>query len=253
MRNAVLAGLASAFAFGTVAPVSGRAVAPGPGTMAALPVAGAVLGMAAAGVLWAGHWAFGPHSMLAGLLAVAAVLLLTRGLHIDGLADTADGLGCYGPADRALAVMRDGSAGPFGVAAVVVVVGVQSAAFAAFPAVGAAGAVAVVTAVTAGRVAAVLATRRGVPAAPGSTLGAGVAGTSSPVLLAVWIAAVAGLATAAGPRPWQGPVVVAAALLVAAALIAHCVRRFGGVTGDVIGAAVEVTTTLTAVGLAVAV
>ena len=246
----MIAGLASAFAFGTVTPLPRRTSAPGPATLTALPVVGAALGLVVAGLLWAGRWAFGPHSLLAGLIAVSALTLLTRGLHLDGLADTADGLGCYGSPERALAVMRDGSTGPFGVAVVVVVLVAQSAALAGLPS-GVPLLAGAVTAVTTGRIAAVLTGRRGVPAAPGSSLGALVAGTQSTAVIAAWTVAVAALSSVATPRLWQGPLVVMLALLAAAVLVRHCVRRFGGVTGDVMGATVELATTLTAIGLVI--
>jgi adenosylcobinamide-GDP ribazoletransferase len=89
-----------------------------------------------------------------------------------------------------------------------------------------------------------------VPAARPEGLGALVAGTVGPVALVVGTAAVALLAVPAVPgRPWQGPLAVVAALAVAAGLLNHVVRRLGGITGDVLGATVEIVTTLSYLGL----
>ncbi|WP_137723853.1 adenosylcobinamide-GDP ribazoletransferase [Prescottella subtropica] len=244
-----MTGVALALSWLTVLPVRGpRDIGRDEGRWAitAAPVAGALLGGAATGLLWLLSWA-GLDPVLAGLLTVGALALGTRGMHVDGLADTADGLGCYGPPERAREVMKSGGAGPFGVAALIVTFGVQALAFGALAAHGAWLAVAV--AVAAGRVAAVVACRRGIRASGTTGFGALVADSQPWWVALLWAAAAAGTAAWAVPgHGWQGPVVVVAALFAAALLVRHCVRRFGGVNGDVLGAALEFTVAATAVG-----
>jgi adenosylcobinamide-GDP ribazoletransferase len=208
--------------------------------MSVAPVVGLLLGVVLALLLTALREAGAP-ALVAGAVTVAAGALLTRGLHLDGLADTVDALGSYRSGDAALEIMKKPDIGPFGVAAIALVLLVQAAA---------AGPAAVVLAWTTGRLGITLACRRGVPAARPDGLGALVAGTVPvPVAAGLAAAVAAGAVWAVPGRPWQGPATVAVALLVVLVLLRHTVRRFGGVTGDVLGAAAEVATTVTLVGL----
>ncbi|MFX0573021.1 adenosylcobinamide-GDP ribazoletransferase [Nocardia nepalensis] len=243
-------GLRLAVSWLTVLPVRGPdSVDRGAGgrAIALAPLVGAGLGVAAVGVLWGLVWG-GASAAVAGLVVVAGLALITRGMHVDGLADTMDGLGSYGSPERARQVMKSGGAGPFGVAAIVFAVGVQAFSFA-----GLAQAdrwFAVVLAVAVGRVAVVLACRRGIDAAPETGFGALVAGTQRPITIALWatLALVAG-ALAVPEHRWLGPLVVLAALGISAQLVRHSTRRFGGLSGDVLGATLEISVAITAAGL----
>jgi len=228
----------------TVIPLPGAATTPPAPTRRAAgaamcwaPAVGLLLGAAAAGVLWLASRPAQTGPLLAAVLAVAALAGLTGGLHLDGLADLADGLGSRRRADGALEIMKKSDIGPFGVAALVLVLLIQVTALARAEAAGR-GFVAVVVAAVAARLAMTVACRRGVPAARDSGLGALVAGSVHPAVAAALVLAALAAAAAFG---WIFAIGVAAGLLASVALTAVAVRRLGGITGDVLGAIAEVT------------
>jgi adenosylcobinamide-GDP ribazoletransferase len=205
--------------------------------MLVAPLAAVLPGLAAAGVCRIADVAGAP-PLVAAALGIGSVALTTRGLHLDGLADTADGLAASYDRQRALDVMRRGNTGPAGAATVVLVLIVQVTALAS--ALADLGWLAVAVAVVAGRLALPLGCLRGVPAARREGLGATVAGVVPRAAAAAPLIAVAAAAFAvAGTR---GIVAVAVGVLAAAVLLARSVQRFGGITGDVLGACVEVAT-----------
>ena len=217
--------------------------------MAWAPFVGTTLGgVLALGCFLLRH-AFPYDSLLVAALAVAATALLTRGMHLDGLADTVDGLGCYGDPERALAVMKAPDVGPFGVAAVVLLLLVEVAALQVSLSAGRAT-VALLVALTTGRLAVTWACTPRTPPARPDGLGALVAGTTSARTAALLSAGITCAATVLGATTGHHHVedalraaaAVIAPLALAHALRAHAVHRFGGVTGDVLGALVEVTT-----------
>ncbi|MBF6345910.1 adenosylcobinamide-GDP ribazoletransferase [Nocardia cyriacigeorgica] len=242
-----------AFAWLTVVPVRGPDTVDRKAAGIAIawaPIVGVVLGASACAVLWLLISA-GASSPVAGLLAVGVLALSTRGMHLDGLADTADGLGSYGPPERAREIMKSGSAGPFGVAAIVFAIALQAFSFAAIA--DEERWFAVVLAVAIARVAVVAACRRGTTAAPGTGFGALVAGTQSPITISAWcLVAVAAAYFAVPAHGWLGPLVVATTALTVLILVRHCLRRLGGLSGDILGAVIEITTALAALGFSLA-
>jgi adenosylcobinamide-GDP ribazoletransferase len=198
------------------------------------PVVGLALGGFAAGLLWvAARW-IGP--LPASVLAIAALAALTGGLHLDGLADLADGLGSRAPAAAALDIMRRSDIGPLGVVTLVLTLLIQVAALDAAQAAGR-GPVAIVAAAVTARLSMAEACRRGVPAARPDGLGALVAGTVPPLAVAALAVAAIG---AAAVVSWPAAAGVTAGLVAGSALAAIAVRRLGGITGDVLGAVAEV-------------
>ncbi|GGR93394.1 adenosylcobinamide-GDP ribazoletransferase [Streptomyces nojiriensis] len=247
------------FAFGTLTVLPARITRwdrPAARTgMACAPLAGLVVGVLAA-LPGAIVLLLGGGPLLAAALTVAVPAALTRGLHLDGLADTADGLGSAKPADEALRIMKQSDIGPFGVVALVIVLLLQAAALSDIYADSwIRGALAAVVAAVAARLAMTLACREGVPAARPGGLGAAVAGVvprrAAALIAVLTVALAAAAALPLGlPAAGRSAAAVLAALLAAELLLRRCVRRFDGVTGDVFGALAEVAATTALIVLA---
>lgn len=207
------------------------------------PLVGALLGLVVAGV--GSIAALRLPVLLAAALAVAADVWLTGALHLDGLADSADGLAGR-DREHTLAIMKDHAVGVYGTTALGLDLLLKTAAVAGLLAVGIDVTVPVVVAAYAlsrsaplplaalldyaradGTGRAVIEGLRVPRAVVGITLGLGITAATA------W--------TAGGTIAWWA----AAAMILAAAgctssvaISAH--RRLGGVTGDVLGAATEI-------------
>jgi adenosylcobinamide-GDP ribazoletransferase len=238
-----VSGLLAALAFLTPLPVGARR--PGPSTLAWFPVAGALVGAVVGGA-----WALAAElwdPLVAAAVVVAVDLVVTGALHLDGLADTADGVLPHldGP-ERRREVMAAPDVGAFGVAAVVAALLLEGAAIAA---VGSAGA-------EPAALAALWALGRGVMAVAlvtvpyvGGGLGTAFLGARAPL---VWLGTVlvpVGLAAASGDVA-RTLLALAVGALAGAGVVALGHRRLGGVTGDVVGAAGVVAQTVGLVVLA---
>ncbi|MCW4117145.1 adenosylcobinamide-GDP ribazoletransferase [Aurantimonas sp. MSK8Z-1] len=86
----------------------------------AFPLAGLIAALPAAAILLAAS-RLGLSPEITALTAIAAMIAATGGLHEDGLADVADGLGGQHPKDRALEIMKDSRIGTYGVLALLIV------------------------------------------------------------------------------------------------------------------------------------
>lgn len=214
------------------------------------PLVGLLLGSLLAAAAWLASRFFYGLSPVAAALLLVLLAVVTRMLHFDGLADVADGW--HVARDRRLEVMADSQIGAFGATAVALVVLLQWSALVSLgSAVGTAPLV--VLAPVFGRLAATFSAWLGKPAKP-LGLGASVMGRPSSLgAIVAFLTLVAGCLVPLGLG--SSPLVVGVlglAAFVAALVVPHLIaERFGGVTGDTMGASVMVVETIVLVGATV--
>lgn len=223
----------TAFSFLTVLPVGRLRVGPDDSLGRAwFPLVGLVLGILGAAAGWGVRLVSVP--ALGALVTVGVLVLLTGALHLDGLADSADGLFGGADRDRRLAIMRDPRVGVFGAAALILVLLGDVLALTALRPLEAA--LAVVSAAALARFA-MLCCVVALPYVRSSGLGVAAARGRAVRDVAV------GVPFAALPLIWDwrhGLLAVGLVLVSTLAVALFARHRIGGATGDVYGAVVEV-------------
>lgn len=209
------------------------------------PAVGALVGAAQAAVLLLAALLLPP--LAAALLALAAALMITGAFHEDGLADAVDGLGGGYTRERVLTIMKDSRIGSFGAAALIIALALQAVALAELVAVPAA----IIAAHAASRFVAlsIMATQdyvrdddsaRAKPMATRIGLGGLCFAAVAVLLPALFL-------------PWQAACAGAGAMLVARLYWGWvCQRRLGGYTGDMLGAAQQISFTAGLLGVVAA-
>ncbi|MCE9672253.1 adenosylcobinamide-GDP ribazoletransferase [Myxococcus stipitatus] len=199
------------------------------------PVVGALLALVLVGVRHAVHPLL--PATVAAFLLLGVLALLTGALHLDGLADMADGFGGGRTKEDVLRIMRDHVIGAYGGVALLFVVGLKVSALAALLARGQADA-ALLVALVLGRWASVplgwllpYARRSG---------GLGMAITDHVGRVEVLGATLVAVGVAVGLMGWKGGVALGAVAVVSALQGWWCMKRIDGITGDTLGANTEV-------------
>jgi adenosylcobinamide-GDP ribazoletransferase len=225
---------AAALQFLTVLPVSCRCDERELGRSALLfPVIGLLIG---GGIVLLNHAlsAVLP-PLVVNVLLVVAMLAISGGLHMDGLADTADGFLSSRPRERILEIMKDSRTGAMGVIAVVCVLGLKMAALVSMPSHLRWPTLLLMP--LAGRCALVIEMAALPYARPEGGLGAVFASNKSAIdpFLAVAVMAAAGYCAMGR----LGLISAGAAVALTLAFSFWCRRKIGGFTGDTLGAACE--------------
>jgi adenosylcobinamide-GDP ribazoletransferase len=232
--------LLAAFRFLTILPMPGgrgATEADLAGSVVYFPLVGLVLGGLGAALAFSLSYVVPP--LLAAALLVVAFLALSGGLHMDGLADTADGFLGSRVREQTLEIMRDSHVGAMGALGIACVLLVKWAALASLPERDL-WRVALLTPL-AGRVVMVL-HLAALPYARPAGLGTAFYGRRHRAD-AAWAAA-ALLLTGGLVLGIRGVAVGMASALVALGMGVVCTRRIGGVTGDTLGALCEITETV---------